>query len=212
MVVEVSRNGVDYTEDGRSVLYHKRATLKRLRPSTGPEDGGAVVTVVGEGMSNGDGHGYCSFGGRLQPRIDLLSSSMVLCSTPRRTGAGNVTVDLVSGYGVEAGPRGLRYEYVGAGRTTSITPSSGPVEGGTVVTVLGRWEEAGSLFLCSFDGSKASATMLSSSVIKCASPASGTNPHPPRPWRTPFRRVRRSAPGLDRSCPSARAGLRVTRW
>ena len=78
-MVEVSRNGVDYTEDGLSVVYHKQATLDLLRPSTGPEDGGAVVTVVGEGISQDGGHGFCSFGGRLEPRTDFLSSSLVLC-------------------------------------------------------------------------------------------------------------------------------------
>ena len=107
MVVEVSRNGVDYTKDEWSVVYHKQATLSALRPSMGPEDGGGVVTVVGLGIMREGGHGFSSFGGQLQPRSDFISSSLVLCLTPKRKGGRNVTVDLVSGYDSEESSRGL---------------------------------------------------------------------------------------------------------
>ena len=86
-----------------------------------------------------------------------------------------MTVDLVSGYGVEASPGGLRYEYVGAGRALSIAPSSGPVEGGTQVTVLGRWDGRGSTMTCRFGAMKTSIAVLSSSSLRCAAPASVTH-------------------------------------
>jgi hypothetical protein len=58
---------------------------------------------------------FCSFGGQLQPRSDFISSSLVLCLTPKRKGGRNVTVDLVSAYDAEESFRGLSFEYVEAG-------------------------------------------------------------------------------------------------
>ena len=172
MVVEVSRNGMDYTEDGWSVVYHKEATLAELRPSRGPEDGGSVVTVIGHGISREEGHGFCSFGGRPEPRSDFLSSSLVLCSAPKRTGGGNVTVDLVNGYDAEASSRGLRYEYTESGLALStIFPSSGPIEGGTQVTVSGRWSDRASRISCIFNGLRMPSTEASGSSVVCPAPA-----------------------------------------
>ena len=172
MMVEVSRNGMDYTEDGWSVVYHKEATLAELRPSRGPEDGGSVVTVIGHGISREEGHGFCSFGGRPEPRSDFLSSSLVLCSAPKRTGGGNVTVDLVNGYDAEASSRGLRYEYTESGLALStIFPSSGPIEGGTQVTVSGRWSDRASRISCIFNGLRMPSTEASGSSVVCPAPA-----------------------------------------
>ena len=143
-----------------------------LRPSRGPEDGGIVVSVVGHGISREEAHGFCSFGGRIEPRSDFLSSSLVLCSAPKRTGGGNVTVDLVNGYDEEASSRGLRYEYIRSGLALStIYPSSGPVEGGTPVTLSGRWSEGGSHMLCIFNGMRIASSEASGSSVACAAPA-----------------------------------------
>ena len=171
-VVEVGRNGMYYTEDGRSVVYHKQARLLELRPSRGPEDGGIVVTVIGNGISREDAHGFCSFGGRIEPRSDFLSSSLALCSAPKRTGGGNVTVELVNGHDAEASSRGLRYEYIGSELALStIYPSSGPVEGGTQVTVSGRWSEGVSHISCIFNGMRMASFEASGTSVVCAAPA-----------------------------------------
>ena len=83
----------------------------------------------------------------------------------------NVTVDLVCGFDAEESSRGLRYEYVGAWLVSSIAPSSGPIEGGTRVTVRRHWKGSNSTSSCLFNGIRTSGTVLSSSSMRCASPA-----------------------------------------
>ena len=84
-----------------------------------------------------------------------------------------MTVDLVSGYDEEVSSRGLRYEYVGQGQLgpSTVFPSAGPVEGGTGVTVAGPWRGRSSRVSCIFKGIRTPSTVVSSSSVKCLSPA-----------------------------------------
>ena len=161
LAVEVSSNGVEYARGRVEVWYQQRASVTAVRPSTGPEGGGAEVRLYGEGMVRGGVHSLCRFGaGRdRESPVRWESSSVVACTTPGSGGlVGNVTVELVGEEGRVSGSNGVRYEYgrdastraavrkagIPDMRVEGLEPSFGTLRGGTMVTMTGsgmKWED-----------------------------------------------------------------------
>ena len=174
--VEVSSNGVDFTKDGLTVRYVRAGTLSAVTPSAGSEGGGEVLTVVGRHFARSGLHRHCWFGGnRLSSAVRWVSSSLIECSAPGRA-SGNVTLEL-SGEGErEAGSNAVQYQYIQLGSLHSIHPSSGPVEGGTVVTCVGSWLRATGGVRCLTGGILAHGWILTSSAVICVMPSHPAGP------------------------------------
>lgn len=135
--VEVS-NGVTTIEADTDVAVIVVPTTSDLDPDSGPISGGQLVTVTGSGFT---GPGYEAgdvevvVDGTTVPTVDVtvLSDTQLTYLTPAHA-AGVVDVVVATPAG-ESAP--LDYTYIGVPSAESLDPSSGPLTGGTTVTITG---------------------------------------------------------------------------
>jgi len=121
-----------------------------VTPATGPNEGGTVVTINGDGFSapvqvlfqNADGSVA------VEAVVQSVTRTQIVCTTPAATGFGQalrnspVTVrvkDLNSGL---EGSLANGFRYGSSILITSIGPGEGPDSGGTHVTIYGQGFEA----------------------------------------------------------------------
>lgn len=151
--------------------YYAPSRIGVLSPTTGPSEGGTVVRVGGDFSSRGSEYA-CAFA-RDESRIpaSVASQAALLCRvTPLLPGTYAVAVTLNGA------------DFTDAGLTTfstyepplllGISPSSGPLRGGTRLAVSGGGLFGGSHSLCAFSGAKVAAASASSdAALVCISPA-----------------------------------------
>jgi len=107
-----------------------------LSPSGGPADGGTYVTITGSGFS---GATDVRFGGKSGTMLKVDNDTRLTIITPQNP-AGTVAVSVISAAGVGSSTEpSTRYQYEGVSlpRISGVSPSSGPMDGGTVVTITG---------------------------------------------------------------------------
>ena len=102
-------------------------------PSSGPESGGGTILVTG---SNLTADGMLYLGMKPVAQYTFLNISVVSGVTPVGT-PGPVTVSYVAADGQDATLQN-GYTYVPAPGIDSVSPGTGPVEGGTEVTIVGQ--------------------------------------------------------------------------
>lgn len=113
-----------------------------ITPDEGPEVGGTIVTIVGEGFNGTD---TVLFGNTPADSFIVVSDNEIVAVTP--AGVGEVPVSII---GANDGDivSTITFEYIpGAvtppngsdtGAVTAVSPTSGPEAGGTVVTIVGE--------------------------------------------------------------------------
>jgi len=106
--------------------------ITKITPAVGPETGGTTVTIRG---SNFVGAVSVRFGNKTATAVDVISPSELSVAVPSGSGSAYVTVSTVAGSS-PANPT-TRYTFLAAPTITRISPSSGPTEGGTKVTIRG---------------------------------------------------------------------------
>jgi hypothetical protein len=105
-------------------------TLSSLTPSSGPTAGGTSVTITGTGFTAGS---TVSFGGTPAPTVTVNSAtSITVVTPPHAAGAVDVTVTTPGGTSAPGA-----FTFIAAPVISSLSPTSGPVAGGTVVTITG---------------------------------------------------------------------------
>ena len=178
--VEVSLNAQQFTTSGVMFEYYALVRVSHVVPIAGPPGGGTQLTVHGEGFSRGLAGWYrCQYGGGAGAVLEasLVSDSVLRCETPA-SGCGvecaqAVEVSLNSeSYSMD----GVLYTYHTAS-VQSLSVASGPVLGGTVLTVRGEGflDAARVHTLCRFGRASVVADYLGSTELRCKSPvADGT--------------------------------------
>ena len=178
--VEVSLNAQQFTTSGVKFEYYALVRVSHAVPIAGPPGGGTQLTVHGEGFSRGlTGWYRCQYGGGAGAVVEasLVSDSVLRCETPA-SGCGvecaqAVEVSLNSeSYSTD----GVLYTYHTAS-VQSLSVASGPVLGGTVLTVRGGGflDAARVHTLCRFGRASVVADHLGSTELRCKSPvADGT--------------------------------------
>ncbi|TCK18886.1 parallel beta-helix repeat protein [Thiogranum longum] len=106
-----------------------------VTPATGPIYGGATVTITGTGFVS-DPVTEIYLGSSLATNLVIIDDTTLTVTTPVGPSAGPVAVDvffqsMTNDYTANA----YTYEDVSI---TSVTPSAGPLSGGTSVTILGN--------------------------------------------------------------------------
>lgn len=108
-------------------------------PSTGVPAGGTAVTITGSRFSTAPGATSITFGGT--PATDVTCASTTTCTAttpPGPVGPVTVVVATASGASTPVSPGSDQFTYaVAVPAISSISPTSGPVSGGTVVTISG---------------------------------------------------------------------------
>ncbi|MCE0539506.1 IPT/TIG domain-containing protein [Kineosporia rhizophila] len=116
----------DYTYVGTPVV-------SGLSPTVGGEAGGETVSITGTGFTGVTG---VDFGGTAA-QFTRQSDTLITASAPAHTaGTFNVRVSTLLG-GTSANAPANEYTYVPTPVVGNLTPTSGPVAGGTLVTING---------------------------------------------------------------------------
>ncbi|WP_330229120.1 IPT/TIG domain-containing protein [Nocardia sp. NBC_00508] len=117
-----SSNGLPFTYVGVPVIVS-------ISPSSGPVSGGVLVSLTGSGFT---GATAVNFGATPATFFGVLSDTSIIAIAPPGTGTVAVTVTAAAGTSA-----GVSFTYVPAPTLTSISPTTGPVTGGTTVTLTG---------------------------------------------------------------------------
>ena len=172
MAMEVSTNsGGHYSDHGVSFLYQDVPDIFSVSPPQGVELGGYEVTVIGSGFL-ATPNLACRFGSTIV-HATMISKSMVTCTAPPHMPIA-VCVDVTLN-GIEWSDCAAKFAYSAAVSLHSLYPSSGPVGGGTEVTITGTNFESllvpDALAYCSFGDMRSKVYVRSSTEATCtASP------------------------------------------
>ena len=126
------------------------------------------MSIFGSGISNS---GSCRFGRTLSEGRKAVSSSLLLCKTPRSSAGSIVSVE-VSNNGVEYTQRSLRFMFIAGAEVHRVRPSSASESAGGIVTVSGVHFDNSVGLVCGFGSrSVVSGGWLSSTRMLCSVPA-----------------------------------------
>ena len=163
-----------------SFTYDDPPTLASIAPTSGAELGGTAVHVSGTGFKpTGWSSTVVDFGPNAAS-VSGVSDTALTASSPPGTGTKNVSVTTVlQGGAQQTASTTLPFTYVPAPTVTSVSPTSGPVTGGTDVTVTGTGFQPGAEVLfgpsdgttpLSADSPGTPVSVLSSTSILVVSP------------------------------------------
>ena len=107
-------------------------TLSSLTPTSGPTAGGTAVTIIGSGFLPGSS---VEFGGVPATGVTVVSSTEITATSPANP-AGAVDVVVSTPFG-DSGPLPFTYLAPGSPQILVMDPTSGPVAGGTLVSLVG---------------------------------------------------------------------------
>ena len=146
-------------------LYANAPTVTSVSPVGGPLAGGTVVTITGTGFQSG---ATVTFGGVAATSVTFGSATQITATSPAHA-AGAVDV-VVTNPDTQTGTLTAGYLYANAPTVLSVNPTSGPLAGGTVVTITGTGFQSGATV--KFGGVAATnVTFGSATQITATSPA-----------------------------------------
>jgi hypothetical protein len=111
-------------------------SVAAVTPSSGPTAGGSTVTITGSGFS---GATKVAFGAVLATSFTVVSATEITAVTPpQAAGTRPVLVTTVLGGTSSAGGPADSFSYIApTPGVASVSPQSGPISGGTAVTITG---------------------------------------------------------------------------
>jgi alpha-tubulin suppressor-like RCC1 family protein len=136
-----------------------------ISPTVGPSTGGATVEINGTDLADATG---VKFGSTSATGFTVNSDSSITATAPPGSGTVHVTVETPSG----SSPPGTadRYTYQAAPTVLKVVPKSGPVAGGTTVTITGT-DLTGASNVSFGETSATQFTVNSATSITATSPA-----------------------------------------
>jgi hypothetical protein len=150
-------NGYSYTNPAPKV--------NSIAPNSGPAPGGTSVTITGTGFLSG---ATVSLGGTAATGVNVVSSTSITATTAAHA-AGVVSV-VVTNSDSQNSTLSNAYTYVAPPTATGINPSTGPIGGGNVATIIGTNFVSGTTV--SFGGTAATGvTVAGSTSITATVPA-----------------------------------------
>ncbi len=118
---------------GDDFTYTQSPTITNLTPDHGPTGGNNDVLITGTNLL---GVTSVMFGANAALDFTVDSSTEITASAPPHA-LGTVDVQVTNASGTSANTASDDYEYLGGPNITDVTPSGGPTEGGTPVTITG---------------------------------------------------------------------------
>lgn len=131
-VTVVTPSGVSAAVSASRFSYLPLPTVTGLSPSTVRSAGGTSVTISGSGLA---GATSVTFGGVAASSFTVLSSTQISAVVPPGTGTVDALVATVAGTS-PAGPAS-KLTYAPVPTIAGLVPNSGPVAGGSTVTITG---------------------------------------------------------------------------
>lgn len=175
--VEVSANGVDYTqESGLIWVVVDGPIIFDVSPVVGTSAGGTEITVHGKAFRF-TSDAVCRFDETLVPAT-MVDEHHVVCTTPPSSRVLHRTSDVVD-FALALNGEDARFSSINLPRfayfadpvVRAISPQAGPIAGGTPVFVTGHnFVDAGSGIECRFGDGIVLATVLAVGRLVCTSP------------------------------------------
>jgi IPT/TIG domain len=106
--------------------------VSSVSPASGPLAGGTLVTITGSGFT---GATAVDFGNVAGTGLVVVSDGSIIVDSPAGTGTVDVTV--ITAAGPSAVSTADQFSYEAAPTVTDVSPGTGPLGGGTAVTVTG---------------------------------------------------------------------------
>ena len=145
--------------------------VSAIAPSVGPASGGTVVDITGTGLATAT---EVDFAGKPATQLQVLSPFAIRAIAPVGSGTADVTVKTAGGTSATSAADQFTYlqPIVAAGGPTvsSLSPTTGPLTGGTVVTIDGTHLNGANAV---YFGANAAATFtqISPTEIQATAPA-----------------------------------------
>ena len=124
--------GTSATSAADQFTYVAAPTVTGISPTTGPSTGGTTVTINGSGFT---GATAVTFGGTAASGFTVNSATQITATAP--AGTGTVDVRITTTGGTSATSAADQFTYVARPVVSSISPTAGPVAGGTSVIITG---------------------------------------------------------------------------
>ncbi|HAK94622.1 MAG TPA: hypothetical protein DCM87_06375 [Planctomycetes bacterium] len=169
-VTVTSSNGQAVLADG--FLYYAPLALASVTPASGPLAGGTSVELKGAGFTAADDM-TVRFGENVTASVNVVDSETLYCVTPAGAAPGAVAVTITRFEGTETATLADGFTYLPPAsppRIDSIAPASGPVTGGTQVTI------SGDFFTAAGTEVRIGANLLQNAVVQSATTITGRTP------------------------------------
>jgi hypothetical protein len=160
--------GSSATSPADLFTYAAVPTVTSVAPNTGPTAGGTSVTITGTGLT---GATAVKFGSGSATGVTVVSDTQITATAPAGA-VGTVDVTVITAGGTSATGGADSFGYVAAPVVSTIAPSSGPLAGGTVVTVTGTGFTGATKV--AFGANAATTFMVNSDTSITATSPSGT--------------------------------------
>jgi hypothetical protein len=163
--------GASATSAADQYSYTNGPSVAAITPASGPTAGGTSVTITG---ANFTGATAVKFG-TTNATTFTVNSGIKITATAPAGAAGTVDIRVTTPGGTSATSAADHYTYAGPPTVTGVTPASGPILGGTVVTITGT--NLANPSAVKFGASNAVAvTPVSATQIVATSPAGTAGP------------------------------------
>jgi len=126
--------GTSATSSADRYTYLSPPVVTAVSPARGSESGGTIVTITGSGFT---GTTAVDFGTVPASNVIVASDTSLTAVVPPTASAGSVDVTVTNPLGTSGTSPADQYSYVAAPAVTGVSPASGPLAGGTVVTITG---------------------------------------------------------------------------
>ena len=184
VTVRVSINdGADFSTNPVRFLTYQGVNIYALTPHRGLDVGNTLVTVHGSNFTAYAKDGVrCEFGDETSI-ARVLSSTLLECTAPAITTNVSKVLFRVVGISGESlasknddASNTLHFEYYSLPQIKQITPSFGPHQGGTIVTVDGNHFTFSEDLRCNFGDLSSSVIYRSANRLECEAPPSSSDP------------------------------------
>jgi hypothetical protein len=166
-VTVVNPGGTSPTLTADQFTYTAVPTVSTVSPAAGPLNGGTTVTITGTGFTNATG---VDFGLVAANNFTVGSDGQSITATSPSESLGTVDVRVITAGGTSPIVSSDQFTYTNAPAVTSISPTSGPLAGGTTVTINGTdFTEASAVDFGTVAAS--SFSIVSATQISATSPA-----------------------------------------
>jgi hypothetical protein len=175
VAVECSTNGQDFTSFDYQFVFNANVSILSLDPAQGPLSGGTVVSVYGTGFIDSSMLA-CSVGSVSSDVVAYKNSTLLTCETPQFNDTGPFPLE-ISTNNKDFSSSGINFTYYDDPTVSSVSPTLGPMQGGTVVDVVGSSFLDIPTMQCRFNRTVVDATFVSSTLVRCTTPtlnSSGT--------------------------------------
>jgi len=115
-----------------SFTFVTPASITGVLPLSGSTNGGTFVTIKGKDFT---GATSVTIGGVEATTFTVVNATMITCITPARIGAGGVGIIVTTAGGQSK--QFSFFNYITPPVITSLSPSTGSIAGGTIVTITG---------------------------------------------------------------------------